>query len=120
LTIRFKPSNLASILVALLPIPPKYHFKEHGKTTAMKEQQIHNQEVLRKVFKLIFHPLDVLFDTAEPMLCADIPMRQFYPGICAWTADYFENIHLHSIRQPNCTVCEGNKLLFGEGNLILR
>jgi len=49
----------------------------------MKEQQIHNQEVLRKVFKLIFHPLDVLFDTAEPMLCADIPMRQFYPVICA-------------------------------------
>jgi hypothetical protein len=40
--IRLKPSNHASILVALLPVPPKYHFEGHGKTTAMKEQQIHN------------------------------------------------------------------------------
>jgi hypothetical protein len=29
-TIRSKPSNLASILVGLLPVPPKYLFKEHG------------------------------------------------------------------------------------------
>jgi hypothetical protein len=37
LTIRSKPSNLASILVALLPVAPKYHFKGHRKTTAIKE-----------------------------------------------------------------------------------
>jgi len=71
LTIRSKPSNLASIFVALLPVPPKYHFKGHGKTTAVKEQQIHNQEVLRKVFELIFRPLDSLFNTGKLMLCAD-------------------------------------------------
>jgi hypothetical protein len=41
-TIRSKPSNDTSILVALLPVPPKYPFKGHGETTAMKEQQIHN------------------------------------------------------------------------------
>jgi hypothetical protein len=70
-TIRSKPSNLASILVALLSVPPKYHFKGHGKTTAMKEQQIHHREVIRKVFELIFHPLDMLFNTAKHMLCAD-------------------------------------------------
>jgi hypothetical protein len=42
LTIRSKPSNLASILVALLPIPLKDHFKGHRKTTTMQEQQINN------------------------------------------------------------------------------
>ena len=67
-TIRSKPSNLAIILVALLPVLPKYRFKDRGKTTAMKEQQIQNQEDSRKVFELIFHPLDALFNTGRLML----------------------------------------------------
>jgi len=74
-TIRSKPSILASILVALLPVPPKYHFTGHGKTTAVKEQQIYNREVLKKVFELIFRPLDALFNTGKLMLCADSRMR---------------------------------------------
>jgi len=114
--IRSQPSNLASIIVALLPITPKYHFITHGKTTTMKELQIHNREVLRKVIELIFHPLDALFNTGKLMLCADGGMRQCYPVICAWTADYFENIDLHSIKQPYCPVCEALKSSFGEGN----
>jgi len=36
-TITSKPSNLGSILAALLPIPPKYHSKGHGRTTAVKD-----------------------------------------------------------------------------------
>jgi len=82
-TIRSKPSNLGSILVALLPIPPKYHFEGRGKTTAVKEQQIHNREILRKVFELIFHPLDTLFNTGKLLLCVDGQMWQSYPAICA-------------------------------------
>jgi len=116
LTIISKSSNLVSVLVALLPVPPKYHFKGHVKTTTMKKQQIHNRDVLRKVFELIFRPLDALFNTGKLMLCADGRMRQCYPVICAWTADYFANIHLHSIKQPHCPVCEAPKSLFGEGN----
>jgi hypothetical protein len=113
------PPNLSSILVALLPIPPKCHFRGHGKTTAVKEQQIHNREVVRKVFKLIFRPLDALFNTGKLMLCVDSQMRQWYPIICAWTADYFENIYLHSIKQPHYPVCEAPKSSFGEGNSSL-
>jgi len=116
LMIRSKPSNLASILVALLPVPPKHRFKGHGKTSAVKEQQIHNRQVLRKVFELIFCPLDVLFNTGKLMLCADSQMWQCDPVICAWTADYCENLHLHSIKQLNCAVCEAPKTSFGEGN----
>ena len=116
LTIRSKPSNLASILVALLPVPRKYHFKGHGKTSDVKEQQIHNREVLTTVFDLIFCPLDTHLNTGKHMLCADGRMWQCYPVICAWTADYFENIHLHSITQPHCPVCEAPKSSLGEGN----
>jgi len=117
-TIRSQTSNLASILVALLPVPPKYHFKGLGTTTGVKEQQIHNREVLRKVFELIFRPLDALFNTGKLMLCVDGRMRQCYPVICAWTADYFENIHLHSIKQPHCPGCEAPISSFGEGNSL--
>jgi len=114
--IRSNPSNLASVIVALLPIPPKYQFKGHGKTTAVKEQQIHNWEVLRKVFELIFRTLDALINTGKLMLCVDSRMRQFHPVICASTADYFENIHLHSINQTYCPVYETPKLSFREVN----
>jgi hypothetical protein len=114
--IRSKPSSLASVVVALLPLPPKHHHRGHGKTAAIKEQQEYNREVLRQVFEIIFRPLDAVFEKGKPMLCADGKMRQCFPIICAWTADYFENIHLHAIQQPGCPVCEAPKLLFGESN----
>jgi hypothetical protein len=43
-------------------------------------------------------------------------MRQCYRVICTWTADNFKNIHLHSIKQPHCPVCEAPKSSFQEGN----
>jgi len=52
------------------------------------------------------------------MLCADGRMRQCYPVICAWTAEYSENVHMHSIKQPNCPGCEEPKSSFGEGNSL--
>jgi hypothetical protein len=48
------------------------------------------------------------------MLCADGKMQQCFPIICAWTANYFENIHLHAITQPGCRMCEAPKSSFGE------
>jgi hypothetical protein len=118
-TIRSKPSNVASLLVALLSVPLKYDFEGHGNASAVKEQQIHNREVLRNVFEHIFHPLNVLFNTGKLILYADSRMWQCYPVISAWTADYFENIHLHSIKQPHCPVCEAPKSSFREGNSTL-
>jgi len=117
-TIRSKPSNLASILVALVTVPPKSHIKEHGKTTAMEEQQIPNREVVRMVLELFLHPLGVLLKTGQLMLCADGRMWQCYPVICEWTVDYFEIIHLHSIKRPHCPVREAQKSTFGEGNSL--
>jgi len=106
------------MLVALLPVPPKYHLKGHGDTTAMKGQQINMLQVLRKAFERIFHPLDQLFVTGSHMGCLDGPMRQCYPVICAWTAGYFENIQLHSIKQPQCLAYETPISSFGDGNSL--
>jgi len=68
------------------------------------------------VIKLIFCPLDAHFNCRKLMLCVDGRMRQCYPVICAWTADCFEHIHFHSIKQPHCPVCKATKSSFGEGN----
>jgi len=43
-------------------------------------------------------------------------MQQCYPVICAWVADYFEIIHLLSIKHPHCPVCKASILGFGEAN----
>jgi len=53
------------------------------------------------------------------MLCANSRIRWCYPVICAWTADYFENIHFHLIKEPYCPVCEALQSSSGEGNSSL-
>jgi len=83
LMIRLKPSNLANISVAHLPVAPKYQFKEHGYATTMKEQQIHIQEVLSNVIDLIFRPLKNYLHTGHQMYCADGRMWQCYSVISA-------------------------------------
>jgi len=72
----------------------------------MREQQTHNQEVLRKVFNLDIYPLDVLFYSGKLKHCADSELWKYRPIISEFTADYFENIHLHPIKQPHYPVCE--------------
>jgi hypothetical protein len=67
-TFRSMPSNLPSILLAILSDPPKYHFIGHGKMTAVKEQQIDDREVLRTIFNIMFRPLDALFKPGKLML----------------------------------------------------
>jgi len=112
------PSNLASLLVTLIPIAPTYHFKGPGKTTALEEQQIHNREDLRKVFELISRHPQVPFNTGKHMLGAGSHTRQCYPVICAWIGDNFEHIHLHSIKQPHPAVCQAPKLSVRDGNSL--
>jgi len=113
--IRLKPSNLGSILVALVPIQPHYHFKGLGKTNAVKEQRIHNLEVCRKVFEHIFCPLNTLYNTGKFLLCVDGHMWQCDPVICGWKADYFENIQSLSVKQPHRPAFEALKSLFESG-----
>jgi hypothetical protein len=70
------------------------------------------------VFELIFRTLDTLFNTGRPMLSVDDWMWQYYPVICAWMADQFENIHLQYIKQPHSPVCNALKSSFEEWNSL--
>jgi len=115
-TIRSMGRNRANILVSLLPVLPTYHFMNHGKTTAVQKQYIHNREDLRRVFKLMFSSLNANFITRKLKHCVDRQMRRCYSVISEWMADYFENIHLHSIKQLHCPVYKAPKSSFGEGN----
>jgi hypothetical protein len=82
----------------------------------MKEQQSHNQEGVRKIFQIVFRPLDMLFNTSKLMFCVHSRMRESYPTIWAWTAHYFEDIHLQSIQLLHCTLCIALKSSCGEQN----
>jgi hypothetical protein len=75
-TFRSQAPNRASIHVAIIPVPPKYHFEGRGKTTEVKEQKIHNRKALWRVLELIFRPLNIRFSTAGRVLCADGQMWQ--------------------------------------------
>jgi len=84
----------------------------------MLEQQIHNREDRRRVFKHIFYPHDALLNSGMHILCADGLLRQYDPVICASTADYFKNIQLQSIKQSHCPVFEAPNSLLTEGNSL--
>jgi hypothetical protein len=88
------PSKHASSLVVLLPVLLKYHVQGHIKPSAMKGQQIHNQEDLKKICSHIFHTLNTYFNTGKPMDSVHSLMRQLDPVISAWSAEHFDNIYL--------------------------
>ena len=111
---RLKPSTHSSILVAIVPVSLTYHFKGHRNSGVKKEQQVHDREVLRNVIERNSCPVDACFNTGDLMLCAEGLMGQCYPVIFSWLAAYFENIHSHSIKQPQCPACEASKLWFKE------
>ena len=84
----------------------------------MKEQEIHNRDILRMVFSLISLPLNARFNTVLLMLSADGWMQQCSPVICLSMADHFVNIHLHSIMPPHCPLCNAPKSSFGQWNSL--
>ena len=106
---RLKATRNCSVLVALLSVLPKHCFHGPGKLAELKAQQDYNREVLRKVFEIIFTPLNNLFERGKNMLCSDGRVRKCFPSIYVWTADYVENVNLHSIKSALCHVCEAPK-----------
>ena len=110
---RLEATRNCSILVGLLPVPPKHCFHSPGMSAELKVQQDYNRDVLRKVFEIIFTPLNNLFERGKPMLCSDGRVRKCFPIIYVWTADYVENVNLHSIKSGLCHVCKAPKSSFG-------
>jgi hypothetical protein len=100
---RNSPSKMAVILVALLPVPPKFASK---KAKIRSTQRITNDEILEGVFSLIFEPLEAIAKFGKEMNCSDGMVRQCFLVLAAWIADHVENEILHGLKRMSCVVCE--------------
>jgi len=90
------------LLLALLPIPPK--FSKSSK--ADQRQRKINANTLQDVCELIFAPLQDLAHAGIPINCADGKVRQCLPILSAWIADHMENVALHGLKTNACPKCE--------------
>jgi len=99
---RNSPGSMAVLLLALLPIPPKFSkfFK------ADHCQRKINADTLQDVFELIFAPLPEVAHAAITIDCADGKVRQCFPILSAWIADHIENVALHGSKTNACSKCE--------------
>ena len=101
-TRRNAPGSMAVLLLALLPIPPKFS----KSSSADKLQRQMNANTLQGVFDLIFEPLQETALEGTPIDCADGNVRRCFPILSAWIADHMENVALHGIKSNSCPKCE--------------
>jgi len=108
--VRRQSSKRAWVLVALLPIPPKH--PESG------EIQMTWHTAINKVLEPI---KDVnLNGSGYSLDCPDGKVRQCYPIVAAWIADYMEYVVVARLISGFCPVCEIPKNAMGHESGTLR
>ena len=99
---RNAPGSMAVLLLALLPIPPKF-----SKSSSADELQRQiNADTLQGVFDLIFELLQEMALEVTPIDCADRNVRRCFPILSVWIADHMEKVALHGIKSNTCPKCE--------------
>ena len=93
---------MAVLLLALLPVPPKFS----KSTKADQYQRQVNADTLQDVFEFIFAPLQHAALDGVPIDCADGKVRRCFPILSAWAADHMENVTLHGLKSNACPTCE--------------
>jgi len=91
------------LLLALLPVPPKFT-GESARANAAQRQT--NVDVLRAVFDLVLAPLLQVARGGTVMDCADGKTRLCFAILSAWIADHAEHAALHGIGSKSCPKCE--------------
>src|SRR5437879_1265480 len=99
---RNKASKHATVLLALLPVPPKML----GIAVRDARQRQINNEILCDLIEAIFAPMAALGNSGLEVECADGKVRLCFLWLGAWIADHLENVTLHGIQQNQCAVCE--------------
>jgi len=99
---RNSPGSMAVLLLALLPIPPK--FSKFSK--ADQRQRKINADTLQDVFEFIFAPLQDVAHAGIAIDCTDGKVRQCFPILSAWIADHMENVALHGLKTNACPKCK--------------
>ena len=100
---RNSPTSMAVLLLALLPVPPK--FAQQSAAADERQHQI-NAESLQAVFRLIFDPLQKVVHDGTLMDCGDGKVRQCFPILAAWIADHVEHVGLCGLKSQGCPKCE--------------
>lgn len=110
--VRNKPSYLAYIVVALLPVPPK--FQGISKTDDNKLRR-EAQAALLQVVTHLFQPLQRYSETGIQLPCADGFIRDCHPILASYIADHSEQTkNLHAVKQNCCPKCEVAATATGE------
>jgi hypothetical protein len=107
---RGKPTEYASVLLGLLPVPRK--LKKMNKK-AKDVQRATNQEVLREAIKAILSPINQAAVRGMEVLCGDGLIRTCFPRIAAWLGDYPEYINILGLKSGACIWCEADADEFG-------
>jgi len=101
--IRNSPAKMPILLLALLPVPPKFT----GESACANEAQRQtNVDTLQAVFDLILAPLQPVAQEGMAMDCADDKTRLCFPILSAWIADHAEHAALQGIGSKSCPKCE--------------
>jgi len=88
------PGSMAILLLGLWPIP-----RQLAKSCrADKLQRLINADTLRRVFEIIFAPLNGAAREGAPIHCADGKIRRCFPIMSGRIADHMENVTLHGMK----------------------
>ena len=102
---RMKHTMHGVLLVALLPIPVKMRDVPTKRRNAQRE---HNRMVMQHVLQHVLQDLRTDQGQVQHFYanCADGKVRNCYPTLAAWMADYPEHCNLHNIKSGVCYWCE--------------
>jgi hypothetical protein len=100
---RNKPSSFATVLLAVLPVPPKT-----GVISAADEKQFKETKarILHEVLGIILRPIRDAYDGGKPLQYTDGQVCNCYPILAAWLADHMEYAKLFNIKTHLCPVCQ--------------
>jgi len=103
---RNRPASFAVLLLALLPVPPKF-----TKASADHLHRQINADTLRGIYELLFEPLQNAALEGVNIDCADGKVRRCFPILSSWIDDHMENVALLEIKS---NVCPKSEVLPGE------
>ncbi|KAF8542359.1 hypothetical protein BDD12DRAFT_729202 [Trichophaea hybrida] len=107
-SIRNKYSYLAQVVLAFLPVPPKFRGISRSDDRIQRDM---NQQVLCEVAKIVLDPLRRFpeggdINTGALWPCSDGKMRRCWPILASWLADHMEHANLMGVKYNSCPKCQ--------------
>src|SRR5437879_6350675 len=96
---RNSPVKMRILLLALLPVPPKFMDKSAHVDETQRQM---NADSLKAVFDLIFVPLQQIVRGGTVIDCSGGKRHLCFPILSAWIADHAEHAILHGISNKLC------------------